>query len=108
HVCLLDVFTNNNTFAHLFLFLNAYLFLLALRRPRVGTAMLSALCLATYSIVYTTHHGVLLVAFPLLAAALIVRSRHCRVLPAVTVASTLVGSPGVHLRSALSRSPPSP
>jgi hypothetical protein len=97
HRSLLDVFTNNNTFVHLLLFLNAYLFLLALRRPRVGTAMLSALCLATYSIVYTTHHGVLLVAFPLLAAALIMRSRHGRALRAVTAAAILIGSLGISL-----------
>lgn len=75
---LLDVFSNNNTFVHLILLLNAYLFLSAIRYPRLGIALLSSMCLATYSIVYTTHHGVLVVAFLLLTLAVLVRSRRWR------------------------------
>ena len=97
HRSLLDVFSNNNTFAHLFLFLNAYLLLSALRWPRVGTAAVSALCLATYSIIYTTHHGVLLVAFPLLAAAMILRSPRWRGRRAVAAALILAGSLAISL-----------
>ncbi len=94
---LLDVFTSNNTFAYLLLFLNAYLFLLALRRPRGGTAILSALCLGTYSIVFTTHHGVLLVAFPLLVAAIIIRNRRWRALRVATAVAILAGSLAISL-----------
>ncbi|HYB70583.1 MAG TPA: hypothetical protein VEH80_07935, partial [Candidatus Bathyarchaeia archaeon] len=89
---LLDVFANNNTFVYLFLFLNCYLFLAALRLPRPGVAIVSALSLATYSIVYTTHHGVLIVAFPLLVLAVLIRSRRLRALRLATAAAILIGS----------------
>jgi hypothetical protein len=89
---LLDVFGNNNTFVYLFLFLNAYLFLCALRRPRLGVTIMSALCLATYSIVYTTHHGVLVAAFPLLTLAVLIRSRRWRTPRLITSAAIMVAA----------------
>jgi hypothetical protein len=94
---LLDVFSNNNTVVNLLLFLNAYLFLTAMRRPRLGAAVMSALCLATYSIVYTTHHGVLLAAFPILTVAMLIRSRRWRLLRFGTAVAILTASLAVSL-----------
>jgi hypothetical protein len=62
---LLEVFGNNNSFVYLFLFLNAYLYLVALVQRSLGPKIVSFVSLATYAIVYETHYGILLVVFSL-------------------------------------------
>jgi hypothetical protein len=94
---LMDVFSNNNTFVYLFLFLTAYVFVSVLRCPRPGAAVVSTVCLATYSIVYTTHHAVLIAAFPLLTLAVLISSRRWRMLRLVTSGGIVVGSLAISL-----------
>jgi hypothetical protein len=73
---LMDVFHNNNSFVYLFLFLNIYLYWRALTRRDRGSKIVAALSLATYSVVYETHFGVLLIVFSLLPFVLMIR--RCR------------------------------
>ena len=72
---LLDTFDNNNAFAYLFLFLNMYLYFVALTRRDVGSKLVSAVSLGTYAIVYETHYGVLLIAFSAWPFILLARRR---------------------------------
>src|SRR4029077_8243843 len=69
---LADAFVNNNSFAYLFLFANAYLYLVALTRRDNASKVVAAFSLGTYAIVYETHYGILLITlslFPLLVMA---------------------------------------
>lgn len=75
---LIDTFTNNNSFAYLFLFLNMYLYFVALTRRDVGSKLVSAVSLGTYAIVYETHYGVLLIAFATLPFIVLARRRRWR------------------------------
>jgi hypothetical protein len=70
---LADAFVNNNSFAYLFLFANAYLYLVALTRRDNGSKAVAALSLGTYAIVYETHYGILLIAFLLFPLLLMAR-----------------------------------
>jgi hypothetical protein len=70
---LADTFVNNNSFAYLFLFVNAYLYLAALTRRDKWSKVVSAVSLGTYAIVYETHYGILLIAFSLFPFALLSR-----------------------------------
>jgi hypothetical protein len=72
---LIDTFGNNNSFAYLLLFLNMYLYFVALTRRDVGSKVVSALSLGTYAIVYETHYGVLLIAFSAWPFILLARRR---------------------------------
>jgi hypothetical protein len=65
---LLETFQNNNTFANLFLFVGIYLALAVVTRRQVLHVVVGGLALGTYSVIYETHFGVLLIvlgAFPL-------------------------------------------
>lgn len=75
---LMEVFGNNNSFVYLFLFLNSYLCWLALIRRDVASKAIAAVSLATYSIVYETHYGILLIVFSLFPIFLMVRRRRWR------------------------------
>ena len=75
---LIDTFSNNNSFAYLFLFMNMYLYFVALTRRDVGSKLVSAVSLGTYAIVYETHYGVLLIAFSALPFILLARRRRWR------------------------------
>jgi len=54
---------NNNSFAYLYLLLNGYLYLVALRRRDLASTLVCIVSVATYAIVYESHFGVLLVVF---------------------------------------------
>ena len=70
---LLETFTNNNTFATLFLFVSIYLYLSALARRRWGVAITAGVAVGTFALLYETSFGVLAVsclAFPFVLCGL--------------------------------------
>jgi hypothetical protein len=72
---LMEVFGNNNSFVYLFLFLNSYLCWIALIRRDVGSKVVATVGLATYSIVYETHYGILLIVFAIFPILLMLQRR---------------------------------
>ena len=90
---LMEVFGNNNSFVYLFLFLNSYLCWLALIRRDVASKGIAAVSLATYSIVYETHYGILLIVFSLFPILLMVLRRRWRMryvaIPAIVCSVSL-------------------
>jgi hypothetical protein len=72
---LMNVFSNNNSFVYLFLFLNVYLYWVAYTRRDLGSKIVASLSLASYSIVYETHFGVLLIVFSVFPLVLMVQRR---------------------------------
>lgn len=76
---LMEVFGNNNSFVYLFLFLNSYLCWLTLIRRDAASKAIAAVSLATYSIVYETHYGILLIVFSLFPILLMILRRRWRV-----------------------------
>jgi hypothetical protein len=89
---LLEATGNNNSFAYLFLLLNAYLYMVAITRNDVATNIVSILSLATYSIVYETHFGVLLIVFSLFPIALMLRRWRWRFRYVGVAAAIVAGS----------------